>query len=391
MTSTDNVDRDSWSQASPGAERGVILARLQERFRAALDGVGEPAAKRYGMSWALLVKHVDEVLLGRHDFRELIGNNPISVMTTNHACHANFIRAILQLRSPMCLIEVITWVYRSYMSRGFQPQYFPIELAAWKDAIIEHLAPKTDVSGLIAFYDALIDEHDSVLELARIPEDPVPVDSEYAPVVDKFLGALLAGDEATADETLRERIEAASQVPTWWVKVVTPSLQRIGRLWSEGKIGVAREHVATAIAQRVMTRNFPRLPWPEESRGTVAVVVAPGEQHDVGARMVCDCLELCGYRAIYTGANTPIESVVQMTVDQHIDALCISVTMPFHLDEVRALVQTIRDTHGDVPFRIIVGGQAFRADPELWQRMGADAYLVSADEIVAFLDREIAA
>lgn len=355
--------------------------RLVDQFDEMLALQDAETIRLYGLRWALLADHVNHHMCNRRDLRDLIGKNPVQVMTTNHACHVNFMHSVFRLRSARCFVAVVTWVYQSYVARGFSPDYFPVELTAWKAAIADHLASRVDTHWLLRFYDTMIERHESFLALARQPAAEINVDPQYARMVRSFLDALLAPDEQAAELLIRSRQAGAAQVPLWWEKVITPALRTIGRLWADGEITVAQEHIGTAIAQRVMSRCFPHLPQPRHDRGTVAVVVPPGEQHDVGAAMVRDCLQLAGYEVFFTGANTPNEAIAQLASQQDTRAVLVSTTMPFNLAAVQDLIDAIHHaSNGRTP--VLVGGQAYDLDEDLWRNVGADAYVPTLDAAV---------
>lgn len=367
------------------SDSAALRAKLYQQFEELIGLVEPDAVQRYGLSWALLAHYVDDALAERKDLRALLGGNAFEVMQANHACHVSFMRSIFTLRSVPCFVEVVVWVYRSYVSRGFSARYFPVELKAWQAAIDKYISPRTETRWLLAFYQAMIDNHDVFIKLAEQPEPDLETETEYEPLTRRFLDALLTPSEHEAEELLRSRIQSAGELPLWWENVVTPSLRTIGRLWSDGKVSVAQEHIATAIAQRVMSRTFPRLPKPAEDGPTVAVVVSPGEQHEVGAAMVADALRICGFKVLYTGANTPIESILSLLLHNEVQTLLVSTTMPYNLDRVQELIEQVRRHTEDVTPEIIVGGQAYEFDPELYRRVGADRVMYNLRDMIEHL------
>lgn len=366
-----------------------IRSHLYRRFDSLLQNIDQDAVKEYCLNWALVANYVNQDLESRSDLRDLIGPNPISVMHSNHACHINFLQSVFRLKSAKCLVEVVIWVYRSYIRRGFSPDYFPAELSAWKRGVSQYLEQRANIKSILKFYDGMLESHEPFLCLSKEEESSVDQDSRIETNYEIFMNSLLDGREQQAENILREHVISAATLPIWWETMVTPSLHRIGRLWADGKISVAQEHMATAIARRVMDRCFPRLPESNQRSGSVAVVVPPGEQHDIGAQMVRDCLELCGYNVLYTGADTPIESVVFLVRQNHLDTVLISTTMPYNLTATMDLIQAVRSSCPRV--HIVVGGQAYLTDSSLADQVGADRLLSRLDEISDYLDEHFKA
>jgi methanogenic corrinoid protein MtbC1 len=101
--------------------------------------------------------------------------------------------------------------------------------------------------------------------------------------------------------------------------------------------------------------------------------------------MLADMLEMNGWDVYYTGANTPKESLAQLLEQHQARFLCISTTMSFHLEEVADIITTVRSSPLPTPAHIIVGGQAYLNDSELWRSVGADGFVVSASQTVDYL------
>lgn len=375
MTPTENLPKES-----------SLRSRLYREFAALLQRLDAQAVRDYSLNWALLAGFVNDELEKRPDIDELLGPNPRSVMHTNHACHVNFIQSIFRLKSERCFVEIVVWVYTSYIGRGFKPDYFTIELDAWKKGISFYLSKKSNVASLLTFYDAMIAHHDDFLELARESQEQAPIADQFKGRYQQFLDSLLTLDQNRAEELIREHVVGAATLAIWWESLVAPSLHRIGTLWSMGEISVAQEHMATAMTRRVMNRCFPRLPETMKKHHSTAMVVGPGEQHDIGAQMVRDYLDLCGYEVYYTGANTPNESTLFLLRNNPIDVLLISTTMPYNLTGVMDLIEQVRDGLPQRTIHIIVGGQAYASDGTLWRNVGADRYINGLEEIGNYLD-----
>jgi methanogenic corrinoid protein MtbC1 len=58
--------------------------------------------------------------------------------------------------------------------------------------------------------------------------------------------------------------------------------------------------------------------------------------------------------------------------------------MTFHIRAVENLIATVRASNN---VKILVGGYPFNLEPELWKRVGADAYATDASEAVAVASR----
>ena len=67
-----------------------------------------------------------------------------------------------------------------------------------------------------------------------------------------------------------------------------------------------------------------------------------GELHEIGARMLCDLLEMEGWNTIYLGANVPTAGIVDVLRDNHSNILAVSASMTFHIPAVREVIAAVR-------------------------------------------------
>lgn len=137
-------------------------------------------------------------------------------------------------------------------------------------------------------------------------------------------------------------------------------MHELGRLWEEGVITVADEHLATALTHRVLAALRPpqlfelRLdPCSTKPRAMLAAV--QGEQHALGLRMAADLLEDSGFQVAYLGADVPNEAVLQAIETLSPDLLGLSATMPESTQRLEDLVETVRSEHPQLP--LLLGGQ----------------------------------
>jgi methanogenic corrinoid protein MtbC1 len=144
-------------------------------------------------------------------------------------------------------------------------------------------------------------------------------------------------------------------------------------LWETNQITVAREHLATALAQFVMAQLFPLLIREETiDRGTAVVAGVQGELHQIGALMVADSLESDGWQVSFLGSNMPHWGILEALRQEKACLLGISTSILFNLPKAVDLIQTVRNSCPGVS--IMVGGAAFKATNDLWKEAGADAF-----------------
>ncbi len=216
---------------------------------------------------------------------------------------------------------------------------------------------------------------------------PNPRDAESAPLspaARRYLDTLLAGNREEAGRLVLRSLQNGDSLRAVYRVVFERALQEVGALWADGKIDVAREHHFSHCTQQIMSQLYPHLlEAKKKGRGLSCVsLTVSGEYHEIGSRMVADFLELEGWRTFFLGSNLSYQDILQAVKDHRPDVLALSATMAHNIDSAVRIIRLIRESSELQAVGILVGGQAFNLDPELWKQTGADGYAANADEAV---------
>lgn len=191
-------------------------------------------------------------------------------------------------------------------------------------------------------------------------------------LLERYLVLQLAGERGAARELIvRDGLEAGLSVADLYQHVLQPAQYRVGELWQANQIGVAREHLATAVTASVLVEAAAAAPRAPSSGMRVLVACVEGELHDLGARMVADLLELDGFAVRFLGADVPTDSLLAIIGEERPRLLVLSVTMAERLVQLRAAVARVRQVHGSRVV-IFVGGQALDWVPDLARTVDVD-------------------
>jgi methanogenic corrinoid protein MtbC1 len=162
--------------------------------------------------------------------------------------------------------------------------------------------------------------------------------------------------------------------------VVRHAQRELGSLWQRNLIGIAEEHMATAISHLVLAQLYRHTePAPRNGR-RLLVACVEGELHELPARLVADALDSGGFDVRFLGANVPTDHLVRMLEQTPPDLVALSATMSFHGTAVRNAVQRIRACQPAMP--IAIGGGACEWSPGLADDVNADMTASSAHDFV---------
>jgi methanogenic corrinoid protein MtbC1 len=222
--------------------------------------------------------------------------------------------------------------------------------------------------------------------LPALPSDLPPLFEDAAPQSDlakKFLRLLLNGERHLASRLILDAVDSGVEVKEIYLHVFQPSQREIGRLWQMNRVSVAQEHYCTAATQLIMAQLYPRIFRTEKNGRRIVATSIGGELHEIGVRIITDFFEMEGWDTYYLGANCPTNSILQALRDRRADVLAVSATMTFHIRAVENLIAAVRASEELKAVKIMVGGYPFNIEPELWKRVGADAYAADAADAVA--------
>lgn len=351
---------------------GENLETLVQRARE-VPAVSGESAEIYRERSPLLVKRVNHLMVKREDLTRLIGENNLGTMFDNHKHHAATLAAVFLTGKHDMLAHAMPWAYRSYHARGFSYDYFPAQLEAWHIAIGETL-PDVPATEILRVYRWMASAHSHVLSILQSQGRAAAHGEVLSLEAIAFRDHALQGDHHYCLNHGSQNLLTAEQVLDFYLKVIQPAMHDIGLMWERGEITVAEEHLASAVAGRVMTQLSLSDFDPAPTKGRAIITTPPGEAHELGAWMVADLLERDGWEIRYLGPHTPADRLVRFATEFKPDLLAFSVTMSIHIPSLRETIKSFREGVGTPAPKIMVGGEAFREAEDLWTSMGADGY-----------------
>jgi DNA-binding transcriptional MerR regulator len=199
---------------------------------------------------------------------------------------------------------------------------------------------------------------------------PETVRLELADALDRY-------DEPRAQSIL-DRVLAVVTVDTFLSEIVIPYLSELGDRWERGEASIAQEHFASSII-RGRLLGLAR-GWGQGLGPTAVLACLPGEQHDLGLLAFGLALRARGWRIVYLGADSPIETVEEAGGRHEPSLIVLSGASDELAEPVRARLGELARRH-----RLALAGAAAR-DATL-ERAGL---LVLPDDPVAEADRVVA-
>ena len=105
--------------------------------------VSENSIKEYVDKIDIIVATMNEIMLKREDIMELIGGEGnIQRMKDNHTSHLEFVATILETPNSETLVDTLLWVFRVYISRGFNSKYWEVQISTLIQILKENISEK---------------------------------------------------------------------------------------------------------------------------------------------------------------------------------------------------------------------------------------------------------
>jgi methanogenic corrinoid protein MtbC1 len=174
---------------------------------------------------------------------------------------------------------------------------------------------------------------------------------------EKFRQDLLNGNRAECSRTLQHLISQGASIQAIYEQLLKTSLYIIGELWEMNKISVAAEHMASSITENLLSELYVHIQPHQLNHKKAILTCVPGEQHQIGIKMVNDILEIDGWDTFFLGANVPVKDLISFSKGITPDLIAVSMSLYFNLPSLEEMLIAFRQHFPQTP--ILIGGQAF--------------------------------
>lgn len=300
---------------------------------------------------------------------------------TNH--HLKFLAHALLLKRPKAFINYTKWLREILIHLNFKEQSIVNSYEFIKDALTSFHS--TDNLTLCYEYiDLAIEEMSSPLkdhDKEGLFINPLKEES-------KLYTQLLINDKKSEAFELLKYLLQDHSLESLYVNVLQESLYEIGNLWQERIISVAQEHAFVSFTEEVMAYLTPMTLLNRNASNIMTCSIGL-ETHDIGIRMISNLIRKANYNNIHLGANTPIQAILDVLDQEHVEVIVISATMLENVYDIKCLIERLKAKDANV--KVLVGGHSFNQDPSLWQHIGADGYSKDAKEALKLINEHLSA
>ncbi len=143
-------------------------------------------------------------------------------------------------------------------------------------------------------------------------------------------------------------------------EILLPLMTSIGDSWQTGRIGPAKEHLASVEVRRFLDWLMQNVSLEENSAVLVACTPS-GEHHEVGAILAAVTAAAEGWKGVYLGPDLPAEEIARAAISLRARIVALSCVNRKRSGELLAEIRGLRGLLPEaVP--IVVGGSAVHRD-----------------------------
>jgi methanogenic corrinoid protein MtbC1 len=193
-----------------------------------------------------------------------------------------------------------------------------------------------------------------------------PIDSP-----ESFIELLIENKKDEAFERIKSNIKCSEEVLDFYYGFLTEALHRVGLMWQQGEISIAKEHYITHAIEELLFVLRPLMNQSNQRSKKVLLMVPSFEKHLLAIKIVKEHFIELGWQTFFIGQSVPWSSLIQAIENEKVDLVCISVTMSDNYNDLKALLDFIKSKS---KIKILLGGQAFVNNPDYINLLEPDFY-----------------
>ncbi|HEY5493388.1 MAG TPA: cobalamin-dependent protein [Candidatus Anoxymicrobiaceae bacterium] len=201
--------------------------------------------------------------------------------------------------------------------------------------------------------------------------------------------AIIDLDEAHTGELVRKAVAAGATTKDIVENGMRAGMTEVGKKYEAGEYYLAEFELSANVMAKGLATLKVMVPWESGTGETVVLATPRGDLHDMGKSLVASLLATSGYKAVDVGIDTPPEKVVEAVRANDARAVGLSLVLASSIDEARAIIDALGEAGLREKVKVIVGGVV--ASKDVAARIGADAYVQSAFDVVGVLNEMLQA
>jgi DNA-binding transcriptional MerR regulator len=145
-------------------------------------------------------------------------------------------------------------------------------------------------------------------ELDRIIADANKDEVQFENIINQIIVSIATFDETLFEKTFSNCVLRFGLTKTY-LKVVYPTLIRVGLMWSKSDIMPAQEHFFSNLIKQKLFSTIDSMPIPQNSDQTWVLFLNEQEEHEIGLLFAYYILRKHHKKVIYLGGKVPYDNL----------------------------------------------------------------------------------
>jgi methanogenic corrinoid protein MtbC1 len=201
-------------------------------------------------------------------------------------------------------------------------------------------------------------------------------------VLENYLEFLLDGERTRCRSIIEKTLQSGIPTNIVYSDLIWPMMVEIEKLFRNGRISSAQEHLATRINRTIVDQLQNKLPKKSSRSKKIIICCAEDELQELGAQIMADLFESDGWEVKFIGGGLTSDDILAYLNEYGPDILLVYGTTPKQAPFIRQLIDTIKDVNAWPNMKIMVSGGIFNRADGLWEEIGADLFAATAIEAV---------
>jgi methanogenic corrinoid protein MtbC1 len=177
-----------------------------------------------------------------------------------------------------------------------------------------------------------------------------------------YTNSLLQGDKDKCISIVEKLLSEKVEIKDIYVDLFQRSMYHIGKMWEQGQLSIADEHIGTEITKSLMNKYAAKITSNKKIGKTALISCVDKEFHEIGARMAADVFELNGWSTYFLGANMPSREILKFIETKKPDLVGLSFNFYLNIMRLLEVIDHIRKQFPNQ--KIVVGGQGITREKE---------------------------
>lgn len=220
-----------------------------------------------------------------------------------------------------------------------------------------------------------------------VRDQPTPLAKLDLTQIAEFTNLVLGPDVAPAVDAFSALVGKGYAVEHLFLDLLAPAAALLGRMWEEDLCDFLEVTTGVTRLQLLLSR------FRVDGDGTSAswnrqllLMSAPGEEHTFGVRIIEQFMRRAGWAVSNALASKP-ENIAQLVASEWFAVVGLTLSHESRLDQLSTAIRSVREASRNPFIGVMVGGPVFLGQPELVERVGADASAVDAATAVLLAQR----